>query len=408
MHELSFFFEMLLALALGALVGLERERRLKGELFAGIRTFMLISLFGFLVGYFSQILASFAPIYIGLATVSALTISSYIIRYYKTKSVGLTTEIAFIITYVIGILVFFESFPYLLPVSLTILLTLILLSKESLHKFAKHLSKKEIKSAVIFFLLAFVILPILPNYPIDPWNVLNPQLIWKVMIFILGISFISYIAMKIFGSKKGLALTGFFGGLFSSMAVTAVMVKKSKEKNIIYSAIFAIVIASSTMFLRQLIIASIFNFNLLPTLSSLLILAAIGFIYSYSIWKKTKKEHAVVKVTSPLTFDVAIKFTAIFVAVLLITNFIKAHFEAIYLFSFFAGLIEVDAITASLALSASPFAASGILLAGIANTVTKLLVCWFGNKKIRKETGKIFSIILLAGLVLFIWMVRFL
>lgn len=410
MTDLLLLLKIFLTLAIGALIGIERQKRAKGEIVAGIRTFMLVCLFGLLSSYLSSLVNNFLPLYIGFFTVGCLSIASYITKYLKKKSIGLTTEIAFILTFVIGIIAFFESYPYLLTISLGIILTLILFSLESLHKFARHLTKKEIWNAIIFAIVAFVVLPILPNKPIDPFGALNPYVIWFAVVLVLTISFVSYIFMKVLGVKYGLGITGLLGGLASSTSVAVSMSEKVREnRKLLYSAVFAVLVASSTMFLRQVLVVALFNFNILPQLVfPMFLLATFGFISSFYIWRKCGKEKGSVRIGSPLALKSALKFAIIFTLTLLITNLSQKYFGeiSIYPLVIIAGLVDVDAITISLAASSinglSPVTAiNGIIIAGLSNTFYKwFYVNWLGTKKMSLEVGKVFGMIILLGVII--------
>ena len=198
------FLKIVLSLGIGALVGIEREQRAKGEVAQGIRTFILVSLLGFLSTHFSFLLQSFLPFYLAFIFAGILTALAYLKKIEK----GQTTNFAFLITFLLGTLVYFDNFPFYLSISMAILLTFILASKEILHTFSKHLTKEEVWNAVFFAVLSFVVLPVLPNKTIDPLNSINPFLIWSSVVIVLSLSFVAYILMKIFGPKKGIILSG--------------------------------------------------------------------------------------------------------------------------------------------------------------------------------------------------------
>lgn len=414
MVELLLFQKILLSLAIGALIGLERQRRARGEIFAGIRTFMLVCLFGLLVGYLSGLLSSYVPIYLGLFSIGLLSVASYVEDFRKTKSIGVTTEIAFMLTFIIGVINFFESYPYFLTISLGILLTFVLISLESLHAFARHLTRKEIRDAIVFAILIFIILPILPNEPVDPFGALNPYTIWLSVVIVLSISFAAYVAMKIFGAKKGLALTGLFGGLASSTAVAISMAEKVKQnKRILYSATFATVIAASTMFFRQVLLTSFFNYSLAISLFvPLVILGVLGYIMSYFLWRKSEKEKTIITIGSPLALRPALQFAIFFTLILFVSHLAQNYFgyRGLFMIAIIAGLVDVDAITISLATlslsSLSPILALiGIILAGISNTFSKwFLVNWLGTKKMGTEVGKAFGILIVAGVIILLFL----
>jgi len=175
----ALLLKAVISVLIGALIGIEREHRAKGEIFAGFRTFMLVSLFGFLTGYFSENF-SIAFCFINLATVGGLTIVSYWAKFKKKRLTGLTTDIAFVLVFLIGLILYYEEYPYVFSISLAILLTLILYAKETLHELAYRATSLEIRDLILFVLIAFVIYPLLPNKTFDPWQALNPKLSGKV------------------------------------------------------------------------------------------------------------------------------------------------------------------------------------------------------------------------------------
>jgi uncharacterized membrane protein (DUF4010 family) len=401
------FLKIILSLAIGALVGIEREQRAKGEIAHGIRTFMLSSLLGFLSTYFSVLFHSFIIFYLTFIFSGILTALAY---YKKTKAghVGQTTNIAFLLTFLLGTLVYFDKFPFYLSISLAILLTFILASKEILHAFTKHLTKKEVWSAVFFAILSFVVLPILPNRTIDPFNSINPFLIWSSVVIVLSLSFAAYILMKIFGPKKGIILSGILGGIVSSVAVTISMANKVKKNNkIFFSAIFSIIVASSTMFLRMFSISAIFNYSLSFRLfAPLAVLSILGYFCALGYMEKIKKEKPKLILRSPLELTTALKFGLFFMITMMIINISKNYFSeaVVYPIAIITGLADVDAIVISLSslalTSISPsVAAKGIILAALSNTFSKwLLALWLGTKNMALDLGKVFSVLILFGI----------
>lgn len=401
------FQKVLLAIAIGGLVGIERERMIKRGKFAGVRTFMLVCLFGLLSGHVSGIVKNHMPIYIGLGGVSMFAIMSYYARYLKSKKIGMTTELAFILTFFIGVLLFFETAPYFMSISLGIVLMLILVSSHQLHGFAKGLTERELRDAAIFAALVFIVYLLIPDAPVDPWGALNLRTVWFSVVIVLSVSFASYVAMKVLGTNKGLNITGILGGLTSSTAVALNMAARSKRnRRILYSAAFATIVASSTMFIRQLIIASIFNAYVgLIMLPAFLILGVIGYIFSYFLYEKVRGREAAIKIQSPLEFGPVVKFAVFFTIVIfsvnMIEEFVSPHIPyAIYIVALLSGILDVDAITISIASLGLPLQNTlvAVLLAAISNTVTKwYIVKWLGSKEMGREVGKIFLIILIVA-----------
>jgi uncharacterized membrane protein (DUF4010 family) len=407
------FLKIIFSLGIGALVGVEREQRAKGELAQGIRTFMLASFLGTVSSYFSSMLQSFIPFYITFIVIGILTALGYFNKTKRSTQLGMTTEFAFLLTFLFGVMVFYDSFPFYLSVSAAILLTFILASKEILHAFSRHLKREELWNAVLFAILTFIVLPILPNKTIDPFNAINPFMIWAGVVVVLSISFAAYILMKIFGAKRGIILTGLLGGLVSSTAVAVSMANDAKkQKRMLYSATFAILFASSTMFLRMLVISAVFNYSIATLLVVPLgILGILGYILAISIFEKILKERPKLVLKSPLDLKTALRFGLLFAVILFLSGWARNYFgeSAIYPVALLAGLVDVDAVTvsfSSLALTSlsQAIAVKGIIIAALSNTFLKwLLTYWFGTKKMAGIIGKIFlALIVVGGILVFL------
>lgn len=406
--------KIVISLLLGAVVGLEREKRAKQEAFAGVRTFTLVCFLGLLSTFVSQeITFSILPTMLTFTTVAILTVLSYVYKILKSKHQGLTTEIAFLITFIVGVLIYFESYPYFLPVSIMILMTFILAAKERLHKVAHHITKTEIWSALVFGLIAFVLFPLIPNSAFDPWGAVNLHLVWLSAVLVLSIGFAGYIAMKVFGARLGVELTGIFGGFASSTAVSINMAEQQKKnKKILHSASFAAIFASSTMFLRSIAIAYFFNQAVGISLVGPFVLFGItGYLLSMIILKKSMKENPSITIGSPISLKPVIKFAIFFTFILLLSRIGQIYLgqTGIYLASFFGGLIDIDASLISLVTLTSAsnlplyIATSGIIIAGMANTISKLfLIKFLGTTDMAKEVGKVFAVLLVEGVIFLI------
>jgi uncharacterized membrane protein (DUF4010 family) len=212
MEEL--LLKILISLALGALIGIERERRMR-ESFAGFRTFMLVCLFGLISSYLSSILLNMLLI-LSFLFVGILAALNFYRKVIYKKGKGITTEIAFFLTFLIGVILYYESYPYIISLALAFLLTLILVLKESLHEFAHKVTTKEIEDFIIFGLVAFVIYPILPDYPIGPFGILKLKFIWKAIVAIFGLSFFVYSIFRVL-KTKGILWSSILGGLINSI-----------------------------------------------------------------------------------------------------------------------------------------------------------------------------------------------
>jgi uncharacterized membrane protein (DUF4010 family) len=274
---LELFYKFFLSLALGALIGIEREKSQqhhKGTDFAGVRTFMLITFFGAMSAYLSSIYYDWL-LAVTLVSFVIVILAGYILSSYFNKDIGMTTELSAIIAFIIGIFVFTTSQE--VPILLTIVITLILSFKSHLHQFVYKLKSTEFFDTIKFVLIAFVILPLLkPIQPFGPFNAINLYEIWLMVVFVSGLSYIGYILIKTFGSSSGTVLTGLLGGILSSTAVVTSLANKSKEQEQVMTLVAASAIASSTMFIRVLIEVSILKLSLIEKLAFPMVLLALA------------------------------------------------------------------------------------------------------------------------------------
>ena len=216
---------ILVALGAGLLIGVERERRMQADkkpAAAGIRTFAITALLGVLaaLGDSNLLLAAAA---LGVITLTALS-------YHETHGVdpGLTTEIALLATFIIGVLA--ASQPLLAAAS-GVLVVVLLVLRTPLHSFVRaELSDQELHDAVLLAAAAILVLPILPDEPIDPWKVINPRLVWKLTVLIMLVDAAGYVAQRLVGTRAGLPISGLLGGFVSSTAVVATMGKRAQQE----------------------------------------------------------------------------------------------------------------------------------------------------------------------------------
>jgi len=407
--EITVLFQRFgIALVLGLIIGIEREKE-KSEAFAGIRTFPLISLMGCTGAMISQLFIPwiFAAAFVTLA---ALIITAHILAYPSRK--GITTEIAALLAFLFGGLVWWQMTP--LAAALSFVTVLLLATKEPLEKISQKIGQQDIAAALQFGLITLIILPVLPDRTFGPLEVLNPYNIWLMVVLIAGINFVGYILIKILGAKQGIVLAGILGGIGSSTAVTLSFTAKSKKETGL-APLFAlgVVLASAIMFIR--VLAEAFTVNpsvgrilLIPVsfacLSGLLCCVFVWFIKLKKIEKPSEKED--IKTSNPFELWPAIFFGFLFAVILLVSKGAQVLFgtSGIYLSSIITGLTDVDPITLSLSNLAGEtitdtVAARGITLAALSNTLVKMLITFTGAPKLIKYSFPIFSVMILTGLV---------
>lgn len=400
-----------IALGLGALIGLERERSESGGIFAGSRTFPLFALYGALIQkFFPQSL----PIAFGILIVP-LSIA-YLAKILIENDIGLTTLITALLTVVLGAMVTYSDEGAIIAVVLGGIITALLSAKTPIHDFIEKISEKEKYAAIKFVIVIFVIFPLLPNKEVELLFGLNPQFIWLMVVFVTGLSFTAYLFGKLLGTEKGLFITGILGGFISSTATTASMAGRTKElPNLYQIAAISTIIACIVMFPRALVEVIAINSNLLPHLLlpivTLTIIGSIGVLITY--YKISFDEIVKPEIRNPLKLKIALLFGLIFAIVLLASRKANSLFGAsgIYLTAIISGMADVDAITLTLSKISSEgaiteeLAAKGIIVAAISNTMVKASLAWIlGTKKLGKMVTLILGITSIIGL-LFVFLI---
>jgi uncharacterized membrane protein (DUF4010 family) len=397
--------KFLISIALGALLGTEREisKSHSGEKVAGVRTFALITVLGTTLAHLSQDYPYL--IVAGAAAFGFLVIAGY----WKIGmvDVGITTEVASILAFLLGILCYRDTG---LTVILTILVGFILAIKKSAHSLIKKISEEEMLDILKFAIIALVILPILPREPIDPLNVLNPYNLWLLVVFISGIGFVGYFLIRIFGAQSGTGLTGILGGLVSSTAVTVNMSHRSREtSSILFPALFAATVANSMMFLRILVEILVVNKDLILELYiPMLAMMGTGLVATVYFWMKKTPQKIDIELQDPFTLVPALKFGVFFALILLVSKVASLYLgeAGIYATSIFSGLADVDALTLSIATLAKTevskrVAVDAIILAAISNTITKTgIAVLFGSSEFKKFMLMSSAAIILTGLLI--------
>ena len=227
----SDFWPFVYALAIGLLIGFERERsHPPSRRLAGSRSFALVGL----VGAATAFLGTWAVV-AGLVIVGALVLLGY--RQTSAADPGTTTEVALIAAYLLGAMTV-DHAP--LAAALAIVTTVLLRSKQTIHAFAREVvTDAELEDALKFLVLAFVVLPLLPDEDLGPYGALNPHRIWLIVVTLTGISWVGYIAVRTLGARRGLLVTGLAGGFVSASATTAAMARRSRltgERDVTVSA----------------------------------------------------------------------------------------------------------------------------------------------------------------------------
>ena len=247
----------LVALAIGLLIGLERERSHIRKIPAGSRSFALLSLAGVVSASFDEWV-----VVAGLVGVSALVALSYFRT--SAEDAGITTAIAALVAYLLGALALTRP---ALAVALAVVVAGLLVSKARIHHFAREVvSEVEVEDAIRFLVVAFVILPLLPDRNLGPYGVLNPSKVWLLVVLLTGIGWFGYIGVRALGRERGLLVTGLAGGFVSASATTASMARLSRTATSRRPPLAGALLASLATFIQLLIVIAVVDVDVLRLL----------------------------------------------------------------------------------------------------------------------------------------------
>ena len=407
----SDLYPFLISILIGALIGTERERDLlekKKRGVAGLRTFILISVLGTLSAQMAALYGSGFMI-VAIASFALMVAIGYAASATNLGRLDFTSEVAAVIAFILGALCHSPE-TVMLAIALAILGTAILAAKKTAHRYVEKIKEEELLDTLKMGTIALVILPLLPNVPIDPFEVLNPRNIWMMVVLVSLIGYVGYVMIRIFGTERGLSITGALGGLVSSTAVATTMAAEARaHREVVPSAVFAVTIASCTMFPRILLEVFVVNRDLfVPLLAPMISMTAVGVFMALLLYRKRDAIKTDVNLSDPFRLTPALTFGAFFAFVLLVSKLASIGFgdAGTYAASLVAGLADVDAITLSLATLARTsqldegVAVAAITLAAITNTLVKLLITFIlGSKEFGVRVAIIFVPIIAVGLI---------
>lgn len=387
-EPLELFYRFGAALGIGLLIGLQREyasvvQDHLVELFAGVRTFALLSLLG-CTAAFAADLTQMPAVFVTILVLAGVLITVAYFQGSERGDLGLTTEIAALVTILAGALCYWDLVPLAAAVGVTT--TVLLALKLQAQSFVRHLTPEDVYATLKFAVITAVVLPVLPRTPLGPppFDVLIPYNVWLMVVFISGIGFLGYVLIKLVGARRGIGLTGILGGLVSSTAVTLSFAQRSRdEEGLARTFALAVVLAWTIMFPRVLIEVAALNPPLLRILWIPMAAAGIaGLAYCAYLYgtREPARETAAQEFRNPFRLGPAFTFGLLYAVILLAAHTARMYLgdTGVYLSSIASGLADVDAITLSMAeLSQDPSrldratAARAIVLAAASNTLVK-------------------------------------
>jgi len=390
------------ALAVGLLIGIERERS-KGQgprrAAAGVRTFTLIAL----AGAISLELGGLPAFLVVAAVIGVFAAISYV-RTFRHDA-GLTTEVAMVVTVLLGGLALSEP---QVAGALAVVVTIILASRTKVHDWINNvLTDEEVRDGLVLAAAALVILPLLPEQPVDPWGVVDLRKLWTLAVLVMAINGLGYIAVRALGAKIGLALAGLFSGFVSSTATIGAMGSRAKARPELRGGAVAGAAASSVATVVQLTI--VVGLVSMPTLAMLVPslvlsgLAAIAYAGLFTLRSVRETTQADITPGRPFSPKTALLFVLVVGAALAIstalTNWLGGN--GLLIATGVAGLGDSHAAAISAASLAAggkaevPMAAIAVLVGFSTNAISKTVVAFsLGDRR--------FAFQLLPGIVLMV------
>jgi len=343
-----------IAVALGGLIGLERQFS-KTEIqegVVGVRTFIFLTLFGALSALISSEHTGwfFAVAFAAMAGM----VSARYVMIARCGELGITTEITMVLAFLMGAIVYWGHVR--LAVALGVGVTVLLSLKEELHSWTEKMSSDDIWAVLKFAIVTFVVLPILPNRTVDPWDLFNPYEVWIMVVLIAGVSFVGYVLLKFIKLRGGVEWTGAIGGLISSTATTVSFSRHSKSSmRLVPHLAMGVLLACTVMLPRLLVIIGVVEPGLARyLLTPFCLMAGAGAVASTLWWMRYRKvgyrAGAGFQFENPVELKSAFTFGLIFAIIRVVSILAERYWghKGLYLISGLSGVAELDAIVLSI------------------------------------------------------------
>jgi len=284
--------------------------------------------------------------------------------------------------------------------------------KESLFQFSKKFDRNEFTTLAKFIIIAGIVLPLLPYDPISKWINISAYQIWLSIVAVSSISYFSYLLKKFVFPNSGIILSAVLGGLYSSTATTIILAKKSKEENDVVTITSGILAATGMMYIRILMLAWIFNFNvamkLLPYFAAFVIISAV-LIALLQIKSKTSNVEPlkVNNTQNPLEFKTALVFGLLFGFFAVLTNIVVANYGnmGVNILSFIVGVTDIDPYILNLFqhtdsnLHINTIVNATIIASASNNLIKMIYSLILGESKIKRNIVIGFSVLIVASII---------
>jgi uncharacterized membrane protein (DUF4010 family) len=393
----------------------------------GIRTFPMLALAGGVLYLLDP--NRFIPFTAGL-----VVLGGWLIVYYRAyvgagneqgesqgkpqeePNVGIVVPVLNIHAYLLGAAAL--ALPPWIAVTMTVVAVLLLTGREQLHTLARRVELKEIITAGQFLVLTGIVLPLLPNQPVTTLTPITPRQVWLALVVVCTFSYVSYLAQRYWAAVTGGLWMAALGGLYSSTATTVVLARQAKaEPALRRQAQAGITLATAIMYLRMLAIVAIFNLTLARALIvPLCALSLAGFVFCALQYRwpmatdkqmpqGSKQTMQLAASANPLELGAAAIFALLFVAVSLITVFVKSQLgiSGIYALAAIVGVSDIDPFVLNLAQGgvagvADSALAAAILIAASSNNILKAAyAAGFAGGRATAASAAALAVLALAG-----------
>lgn len=403
-----------LAMALGFLVGLEREWA--AHKLVGLRSFTLIGATGGLAALLADPMGGWV-VAAGALAISAIVISR-LLRGSRAgadageQDYGTTTLVAALAVYLIGAACVAGYQAHAVVVAGVI--TLLLHWKQPLHGVVSRIGREEFNAIIRFVLITLVILPILPNRTFGPYDVINPFQTWLLVVLIVGLNLMGYVAFRMLRADSGAVAAGIIGGMISSTAATVSFAGLTRRTPALApSAALIILLASTVVYARVAVELLAVAPGLVASAAGPMgLFALIMLAASAALWPRVRQQRVELpEQRNPARLGVALTFAALFVVITLAVAAARQHLgeDAIYLVALVSGLTDVDAMTLSVGQLFSrggieaDIAWRAIFLATLANLLFKIgAACVLGSAALRGYMLSLGGATLAAGVAVFL------
>ncbi|HEY3587343.1 MAG TPA: DUF4010 domain-containing protein [Myxococcaceae bacterium] len=373
-------WRLLVALGVGLVVGLERERARDAQRprrWAGLRTFGLTSLLG------GVVLQTGSPVVVGVAGMAVVLLAVVMAWRANEPDPGLTTEVALVLTFALGVLS--QEAPAL-AFGAALVTTALLALRARLHGLARKLfSDRELQNALVLGVSAVLVLPLLPDRPVDPFGAISPFDVWKLVVVVVGVSALGALAQRIVRPRAGLTVAGLASGFVSSAATIASMGRlAATEPKILPAAVSGATASSVATFVELALLLAASGPVLLGSMAAPLIAGGVTALVVAFLFARRAAKAEAPPVRSGGAFRLvdAVVFAVLVTAISFVAAAVQHRFGSagVLLTAAVSGLADAHAVAGSAgslaARSAIPLRDAGlaVLLGLSTNAVTKVVL----------------------------------